>query len=190
MTKVNRSNQTIAESGAIVVLEAKPIPVKERVARRVRILRSWVEEGVPQAHVAAIPKSLRAVARWHDPALGITPIPSPNDFIKHHREWGWEVREIEEMLRALHARYRRGTSPAKSTSKLVSRSAQEDIDHAWATVIGQWHTERDVSVRSVSEADELRRSCQALRDELVEAKREIAALRAELSKGRGLRVAK
>lgn len=71
---------------------SKPQSVEPRIERRLEVLRSWHNDGVPADQ--AIPGSLKAVRVWEDAKLGIMPNASPNEFTTTHHLHGSMVRDI------------------------------------------------------------------------------------------------
>ena len=95
--------------------------LREQVEARVRHLRDWAAQGVPDGFEA--PGSLNRVREWRDERLGIEPIGSPGSFTRTHRIHGAAVREIAELLKDLRARKRRKRPP--SNGKLLEKKRRQ-----------------------------------------------------------------
>lgn len=184
MAKTDRPRLDHGDSLVATLLPKMP-PVKDRIHHRLTLLRGWMEEGVPPEWIHQIPKSLRDLARWHETALGILPIPSPNDMSGNHKCWGREVREMKAILCSLHGRYgrraRRRPQSYSATSVQPQLDANED---AWKRVVTQWQVERDAATVAREMLESQRAECLDLRKRISVLVGEITVLRRDLARER------
>lgn len=119
------------------------ISVRDRVLRRVQLLRDWDAKGVPENYIGRMPSSLRAVARWNDPGLGIVPIASPNDFSMNHRSWGTSVAEIDSLLKCLRNRYRKQGGSKEAAHRASPHPNVKTVLRQLEDAVSRWHAERE-----------------------------------------------
>ena len=78
--------------------------VHDQLERRLRVLETWLEEGVPDGEW--VPASLNQARTWDAPSLGIEPIRSSATFATTHRVHGALVSHISKLVLALAAQHR------------------------------------------------------------------------------------
>lgn len=116
--------------------------VKQRIDRRLTILRNWLDEGIPFAK--DIPKSLTAARLWHDEEIGILKISSPNEFTQRHAFNGKDVRAIAGLLTALKKKFGKPGKPARQASSAASAKFDRHVfDAQLNAAVSQWHSQRD-----------------------------------------------
>lgn len=171
----------------LIVEKAAPTPqtVKQRIERRLEILREWLRDGMPVG--AAIPRSLTAARLWEDKALGVEPIKSPNEFTTTHHEHGRSVRDIADLLTTLRDRYRKPKRVAPRQAQ-VAKFDRKAVDGALEAAVSQWHTERDRHLQEKRRAADIQTGNVMLLDENADKDRLIADLRRQLSAQTRLRV--
>ncbi len=166
----------------------------ERVARKRRILEAWKKDGVPVEKLPQLPRSLRDARVWHDEELGLYPIGSPNDFTTEHPQWGSEVEDIEDLIRALLKRYKtekikvasgRAPQPIQAFNVALKELAREK-----ETLIRQWNEARLEAAEFKSRAESAEVRLIRKHAALVEARAEIAALKRQLERKAQLRLVK
>jgi hypothetical protein len=167
--------------------QVEPMSVQDRVRQRVVVLRQWLDQGIPTGRLGTVPRSLRGARVWEDAEFLIRKIGSPNDFTVTHRTWGREVQEIARLIAALHAKYRRPNQKAP-TSVAAKKADTEARDSVMRNVVSQWHTERAKVVELTARAASEIARCRLLQQECDQRDREIADLRRQLMKKRGLSV--
>lgn len=173
----------------------KDLPsLAERIARKRRILEAWKQDGVPVEKLPQLPRSLRDARVWHDEELGLYPIGSPNDFTTGHPQWGGEVEDIEDLIRALVKRYK--TEEVKVASGRAPRPIQafnvalKELAREKEMLIRQWNEARLEAAEYKSRAESAEVRLIRKQAALVEARAEIAALKRQLQRKAQLRLVK
>lgn len=165
---------------------SSPKSVKERIERRLEVLREWLSEGIPPGK--AIPSSLTAAREWDDEELRIQRISSPNEFTKTHHQYRQLVTDVAALLTELRRRYSRPTS--KSTRRSLDPTEKFDKNshqRQLANAVSQWHTERAQHLHEKNRADASDARSVALREENAQMEKLIADLRRQLAKHKGLK---
>lgn len=166
---------------------SKPQSVEQRIERRLEVLRSWHNDGVPADQ--AIPGSLKAVRVWEDAKLGIMPIASPNEFTTTHHLHGSTVRDIGGLLTALKKRFDRpAKSPSTRTSGAAAAFDRKAFDRQLQAAVSQWHSERDQKLNEKRRADAAEARSVMLLEEITHKDSIIADLQRQLAARDGLRV--
>lgn len=126
--------------------------MRERVLRRLRLLRQWRREGIPPGYLGRLPASLNDARRWNAPELGIFPIGSKSDFVTVHMEWGGDVREIHALLKELRSMYQPVRKRKSSRSEAVeARQESERRGILLEQLAAQWHEAREASLNALRE---------------------------------------
>ena len=182
------STPTSSRVADLVVAQAGSLPqsVKQRIDRRISVLRAWLSDGIPVGK--AVPSSLTAAREWDDEELGIQRISSPNEFTTTHPQHRQLVREVAALLTELKKRYgqpvskspRRKANPA---DKFDQRAHDRDLQEA----VSQWHAERDQHLWQKERADSAEARSVALLDENAQMEKLIADLRRQLARHKGLK---
>lgn len=167
--------------------QARGVSVRDRIERRLEVLRLWLKEGVPQGKL--VPASLTAAREWHDEELGIWPIKSPNDFTKTRSPYGKQVTDIAGLLTLLRERYTKA-AVKKAARKLaaVSKFDRQAHDRQLASVTSQWHSERSARLQEKERADAAQARSVQLLEENTKLESLIADLRRQLTARGSLKV--
>jgi hypothetical protein len=163
-----------------------PQPVKQRIERRISVLRGWLRDGIPAGK--AVPSSLTAAREWDDEELGIQRISSPNEFTTTHPQHSQLVRDVAGLLTELKKRYQQPASKstrrkADPADKFDQRAHDRDLKEA----VSQWHAERDRHLWQKERADSAEARSVALLEENAQMEKLIADLRRQLAKHKGLK---
>lgn len=164
---MERQQMSNASSGVTDLVsrgKGSNVSVKDRIERRLEVLRLWLKDGVPQGK--PIPASLTAAREWRDEELGILPISSPNEFTKTRSPYRKQVADIAGLLTQLHSKY------AKSVNKRTAGSSPSEskfdrnaFDRQLAAAAAQWHSERAARLQEKERADAAQaRAIQLLED--------------------------
>lgn len=163
--------------------------IKDRVAKRLAVLRDWKDNGLPLG--AQLPDSLTAARLWDDPKLGILRISSPNEFTRNHPSVGQSVREIDSILADLRVRY--ADPPISKRVRRPSPPAKHDTgaaDRQLGAAVSQWHTERSKRLAAEQRAQAAESRNLLLRKDLDERDRQIAELTSRVAGSAPLRSVK
>jgi hypothetical protein len=166
--------------------------VHERIRRRKVILREWLQSGIPQEALSALPTSLRQARDWDDQSLGISKIGSPNDFTTRHATWGQEVAEIARLLTQLRERYKQPSRRRRASSQTaIIESNTVESKQQLVQAVSQWHSARSSHLAEKSRADALESRILALSEEVRKKEAELSELRRQLTDASvGLRAVK
>ena len=181
---MNNSPSTVTD--LVAQMGTTPQSVKQRIERRLEVLRGWLKEGIPPGKV--LPPSLTAAREWHDPELGIQRISSPNEFTTTHPQNRKLVVDVAGLLTQLRKRYSRPTptSPSRRsapTDKFDHRAFERQL----AAVTSQWHSERAQRIQEKNRADAAQAVSVTLLEENTQMEKLIADLRRQLATSKGLR---
>lgn len=163
-----------------------PQSVKQRIERRIQVLRGWLSDGIPLGK--AVPSSLTAAREWDDEELGIQRISSPNEFTKTHPQYRQLVTDVAGLLTELKKRY---SQPASKSPRRKSNAGdkfdQSAHDRELQAAVSQWHAERDQRLWQKDRADSAEARSVALLEENAQMEKLIADLRRQLAKHKGLK---
>lgn len=155
--------------------------VRDRVQRRLELLRLWEKQGLPPNYVACLPHSLRKIAQWSDVDLGVYPILSPNDFSTQHPVWGESVREIQSCLVRLSSRT---SSAVRKKTGVVASNTRNDlqaVERLLADTISRWHSVREELLRERDRANSAEARCARMSLQCQDKDALIAELRRKLA---------
>lgn len=162
------------------------LTVKQRIERRLDVLRQWHREGIPSGK--HFPRSLTEARLWEDAELNIEPISSPNEFTTTHPLHGRLIQDVAGLLTELKMRFDR---PANSRSKKSSASATKyDIkafEQQLEAAVSQWHAERDLRLNEKKRVDSAEARSVLLLEENAQKDELIADLHRRLSAYQGLK---
>ena len=163
--------------------------VKQRIERRLEVLRAWLREGIPAGK--AIPKNLTAVRLWEDADLRISPIVSPNEFTTTHHLHGPLVYDTAGLLTSLKRRYDRpGSSSQARATDIPAKFDRRAHERELASAISQWQALREKQLSEKSRADGAEARSYLLLEENAQKDELIADLRRQLTESGGLKLAK
>jgi hypothetical protein len=149
---------------------SKLLRVPERLKKKIAVLRQWLVEGIPEESRNTIRFSIRWLAEWYDPALGVERIIRPNDVSKNG-PYGDLVREAEQVLQLLQKTARVYETKHEENSRLKAEII--DLKTQNAKLADQWHDERE-------RANVLEETVVSMRSNLAGAQAEIGHLRQQL----------
>lgn len=165
---------------------ARPPSVKERIERRLEVLRDWLKEGVPTGKV--VPPSLTVAREWNDPELGIIPISSPNEFTTTVKCPNRKlVADVKGLLTELRKRYSKPARAAARRSAQTEKFDRRAYDRLLEEATSQWHSERDQRLQEKKRADSADARSVALLEEIAQKDQLIADLRREIGAQKGLK---
>lgn len=185
----HESNVTPLSSAAGM---ARTQSIAQRIESRLRLLRRWLQEGVPLGQ--PVPASLTEARLWHEPMLGILRISSPNEFTQKHPIHGGQVKAIAELLTKIRRKYKASKRPSAG-SKDRPVGLQTALDHSevnrqLVAAVSQWQAERAAHLHQKGLADAAAARERNLLTESDMKDRVISELRRELASRKGLRVVK
>lgn len=167
--------------GTPVIAEVSRTPVGERIATRLTLLETWNANGMPPGYLHRLPSTLAAAARWEDEELGIQRIVRPNDIVRTHKTHGPSLVRIEELLRALHHRYRPKQMKKSARSELQALRRQYDsLNQLCEKVASQYRTQRQIARDRAQAAHHSEQLAKDLERELRIAEAKVAELTREL----------
>jgi hypothetical protein len=171
----------------LVAEQSRPTQsVRERIDRRLEVLNDWLKEGIPAGKF--VPEGLTAARTWDDIELGILSIGSPNEFTTTHHVHGEKVRAIQKLLTKLRDRFGRPPETPKASSARAEASFdRKAFDRLLATVVSQWHAERDQRLEDKKRAMTAEARAELLGLENAQKDAIIAELRRQLAERHGLR---
>jgi hypothetical protein len=175
----------MTERAQILALPVPTPSLQQRVQRRREVLQQWLDKGIPHDQLDSLPTSLNAARKWDDPAMGIFPIGSPNNFTTSHPEVGGDVEAIADLIGKLHAKIKRPARKRKAPGSQPTISAKE-VEQAVRALISQWHVAREEAQRQKERADRAEKHRDLAREELRAKEVEVAELRRRLSGGLSL----
>jgi hypothetical protein len=161
--------------------------VKERINRRLEVLREWMRNGIPSGR--ELPKSLTEVRLWEDPEMGIFKISSPNEFTTTHPVYGKLIGDIGSLLSILHANARSKPSkqPSPGRTNVAERFDRKDFEGQLGAAVSQWQSQRDQRIQETKRANAAEARCNLLVDEIKERDALISELRRQIASREGLR---
>ncbi|MDR6661331.1 hypothetical protein J2W51_003917 [Tardiphaga robiniae] len=168
---------TAKNGGTVIDLSARMQgngpSVSDRIARRIVVLRQWLEEGIPMGKRRNLPASLRAAREWNDPEIGIVRIASPNQFSQNHPVSGDDVREVARLLDALAKRYAKPKHIDKKKPQPL-KFGRAEVDGRLSQVVSQWHMERSARQNEQKRADAADQRARIIREENAELQRKLS----------------
>lgn len=163
--------------------------VKQRLDRRLEVLREWLVKGIPFGKV--IPKDLKAARVWDDEDLGVLKISSPNEFTSTHVFHGADVREIAGLLTKLQKKFGKPASRAKPASSATAATFdRQAFDAQLKAAVSQWHSQRDGRLSEERRRQAAEARSMMVNEEIKQKDELIADLRRQLSDQGSLRSVK
>jgi len=184
---MNHLSSTVTD--LVAEAERKPPSVSQRLDKRLEVLRTWLQEGVPFGK--AIPVDLKAARIWNDEALRIFKISSPNDFTTTHPLNGARVRDIARLLTELTKRFGKPTTRSKpNSSAAVTKFDRSALNLQLQSAVSQWHSERDQRLSETRRAEASEARNLLLAEEIHEREKLISDLRVQMSERHVLKAVK
>lgn len=166
--------------------KARGRSVKDRIERRLDVLRLWLAEGVPEGKL--VPSSLTAAREWHDEELGIWPIKSPNDFTKSRSPYRKEVADIAGLITLLRARYTKASRATSRKNPPTSKFDSHALERELSSIASKWHSERSARLQEKDRADAAQARSVQLLEENARLESLIVDLRRQLTSRQSLKV--
>lgn len=160
--------------------------VKQRIERRLEVLREWHREGVPAGK--HFPRSLTEARLWEDVELDIMPIASPNEFTTTHPLHGRLIKDVAGLLTELKKRFDRPSkSRLKKSSAAMAKYDAKAAEKQLEAAVSQWHTERDLRLNEKKRVDSAEARSSLLLEENAQKDELIADLHRRLAAHQGLK---
>ena len=160
--------------------------VRERIERRLEVLREWHREGVPAGK--HFPRSLTDARLWVDTELNIIPIASPNEFTTTHHLHGRLVQDVAGLITELKKRFDRPSKTRlKKSSAAVAKYDTKAFKQQLEAAVSQWHTERDLRLSEKRRVDSAEARSLLLLEENSQKDELIADLHRKLAAHQGLK---
>jgi hypothetical protein len=114
--------------------------VHVRLEKKIAVLRKWVSKKIPEDCRKRMRFSIKWVAEWSDPELGVEAIGSPNAISKNgpYRDLVGEVQELLVSLQKTSRAYR-----TRGEENAILKAEVKDLKRVNKNLSDQWHVERD-----------------------------------------------
>lgn len=160
--------------------------VKQRIERRLEVLREWHREGIPSGK--HFPRSLTDARLWEDADLNIMPIASPNEFTTTHHLHGRLIQDVAALLTELKKRFDRPSKTRlKKSSAAAAKYDTKASEQQLEAAVSQWHTERDLRLNEKKRVESAEARSYLLLEENAQKDELIADLNRRLSEHQGLK---